>query len=111
MQMLTRSRFPKSDALTAPHIPGRVIRFRNRCIHYVESAGYGTTLAGIAPSGACTTRHITPQRVTIIVRCRRLNRGRQAAGEGRLSSLVASELTAALTGDPEALDVHLVLIE
>lgn len=37
-------------------------------------------------------------------------RGR-ARTEGHLSTITASDLTAALTGDPEALDVHLELIE
>jgi hypothetical protein len=31
--------------------------------------------------------------------------------EGRLSSITATDLAAALTGDPEALDVHLTLVE
>lgn len=31
--------------------------------------------------------------------------------EGRLSSINATDLEAALTGDPEALDVHLALVE
>ena len=35
----------------------------------------------------------------------------QARREGILSTITASDLTAALTGDPEALDVHLRLIE
>ncbi|MBR0725600.1 DUF1837 domain-containing protein [Bradyrhizobium manausense] len=37
--------------------------------------------------------------------------GRTNKGVGRLSTITATDLTSALTGNPEALDVHLMLVE
>ncbi len=39
------------------------------------------------------------------------NRSGRPRRESRLSTITATELTSALTGDPEALDVHLMLVE